>query len=138
MSARFQIDYKDVDRLLQKISQLGDQAEKTINEVLHTFGVKKVVRDITKEMPISKRQKRHAKLSTWSRAEEGNLEFVVKAAGGAANKRGSFGYLVFPNEGRGPSNPLEQRFMETGLYRATNPVLDELGRAIEERITKEL
>ncbi|KQU58021.1 hypothetical protein ASG66_18470 [Bacillus sp. Leaf406] len=120
------------------MSQLGDQAEKTINEVLHTFGVKKVVRDITKEMPISKRQKRHAKLSTWSRAEEGNLEFVVEAAGGAANKRGSFGYLVFPNEGRGPSNPLEQRFMETGLYRATNPVLDELGRAIEEQITKEL
>ncbi|MEW4325862.1 hypothetical protein Q0N12_04210 [Rossellomorea marisflavi] len=138
MTVRFQIDYRDVDLLLQRVSHLGDKAEKTINEVLHGFGVKKVVRDITKEMPISKPQKRHAKLSNWSKIEDGNLEFVVKAAGGAANKRGSFGYLVFPNEGRGPSNPLEQRFMETGLYRATNPVLDELSRTIEERITREL
>ncbi len=138
MTVRFQIDYQDIDRLLQRVSHLGDKAEKTINEVLHTFGVKKVVRDITKEMPISKRQKRHAKLSTWSKIEAGNLEFVVKAAGGAANKPGSFGYIVFPNEGRGPSNPLEQRFMETGLYKATNPIMDELSKTIEERITKEL
>jgi hypothetical protein len=138
MTVQFKFDYKELDGLLKKVKRLPDNVEKTINGVLHTFGVRKVVQYITQDMPMSKGQKRHAKLSDWSKSEEGNLEFTIKAAGGAANKPGSFGYIVFPNEGRGPYNPLEQRFMESGLYKATNPVMEELNRTVEERIRKEL
>ncbi|MGM0863374.1 MAG: hypothetical protein ACQEWF_01700 [Bacillota bacterium] len=138
MSVQFKFEYKEIDQLLNKVIRLPDNVEETINGVLHTFGISKVVQDITKDMPMSNRSTRHAKLSDWSKSEKGNLQFVIKAKGGAANKPGSFGYLVFPNEGRGPHNPLEQRFMESGLYSATSPVLKELNERVEERIQKEL
>lgn len=138
MTVRYKFEYRELEVLLQKVKRLPDNVEKTINSVLHTFGVRKVVQYITQDMPMSKVKKRHAKLSDWSKSEEGNLEFTIKAAGGAANKPGSFGYIVFPNEGRGPHNPLEQRFMESGLYKATSPVLAELNEKVDERIRKEL
>ncbi|MHA7139796.1 hypothetical protein ACRTEV_21430 [Rossellomorea arthrocnemi] len=138
MSVRFQFDYREVDALLEKFKRLPDNVEKTINSVLHSFGVKEVVKHITQDMPMSRGDKRHAKLSDWSKSENGNLEFTIKAKGGAANKPGSFGYLVFPNEGRGPSNPLEQRFMESGLYKSTSPVLEEINKEVDKRIREEL
>ena len=138
MTVRYKLEYKEVDALLEKFKRLPDNVEKTINSVLHSFGIQKAVEHITDDMPISKLDKRHAKLSDWSKSEKGNLEFTIKAKGGAANKPGSFGYIVFPNEGRGPSNPLEQRFMESGLYKATSPVLEELNKEVELRIQKEL
>jgi hypothetical protein len=138
MSVQFKFEYEEVNNLLVKFKRLPDNVEKTINSVLHSFGVQKVVQYITQDLPMSDRSKRHAKLSDWSKSEKGNLQFVIKAKGGAANKPGSFGYLVFPNEGRGPHNPLEQRFMESGLYSATSPVLKELNERVEERIQKEM
>lgn len=138
MSVQFDINYKEVDQLLEKVKRLPDNVEKTINTVLHQYGINKVVQFITRDMPMSERSKRHAKVSDWSKSEKGNLQFTIKAKGGAANKKGSFGYLVFPNEGRGPHNPLEQRFMESGLYKATPQVLAELNETVDERIRREL
>mgnify|MGYP007024777013 FL=1 len=41
---------------------------------------------------------------------------------------------MFPNEGRGPNNPLEQRFMERGLETATPKILDVLGVELDKKI----
>lgn len=143
MSARFEIDYNAIERLEVKIARLPDQMEGVINEVLHTDGIRIATEEITKLIPVSSRNgkirnKRHARHSKWSKSENHNLGFAIKAKGGAANKRGSYGYLVFPNEGRGAHNLIEQRFMERGLEKATPKILSKLHERIDQILEEEL
>ncbi|WP_088033535.1 hypothetical protein [Evansella clarkii] len=135
MTARLELDYTSVEELEEKFKQLPDNVEIVINNYLHRQGIDITTRHITSELPVSKprKPKRHAKFSRWSKDEKDNLSFVINTRGGAANRRGSFGYLVFPNEGRGPRNPLEQRFMEEGLDSSTPEIIEDL---LEEVITK--
>lgn len=137
MSVRFEVDSKALEHLALKMAKLPNKMEKVTNDVLHTDGIRIAVEEITKLIPVSTRKgkirnKRHAKHSNWSDHEKLNLGFVIKARGGAANKRGSFGYLVFPNAGRGAHNPLEQRFMERGLEVATPKILAKLHEKIDQ------
>lgn len=138
MSTQFNLDYGDILKLEEKIAKIPEQTENLLNEILHSFGAKSVKDDITSRLPVSNRNKKHAKTSNWSKVEKGNLEFVVKSKGGAANNKNSFGYLVFPNEGRGPSNPMEQRFMEKGLESSTPKVLDEINEQLDKIIKEAL
>ncbi len=139
MSVRFEVDAKAIQQLESKMAKLPGIAEKVVNETIHGFGIRTTVEGITKLMPVSTkngriRNKRHAKTSRWSQSEEHNLAFTIKARGGAANKPGSFGYLVFPEEGRGSHNPLEQRFMERGLMAATPKILNKLNENIDRKL----
>ena len=90
-------------------------------------------------MPVSKREKRHAKHSNPLKERMFNLGFDIVAKGGAAKNKGSFGYLVFPNEGRGPHNPVAQEFFERGLASREEIILDyvidELVRVQQELLT---
>lgn len=143
MSVRFEFDYRQIVQLEQKIARLPHRMEQVINSVLHTDGIELATTEITKLIPVSRwknkvRNKVHAKNSTWSKDEKHNLGFAIKARGGAANKKGSFGYLVFPNEGRGDHNPLEQRFMETGLEKATSKIVEILNKKIDKTLEEEL
>lgn len=143
MSVKFELDYKAIERLEKKMMQLPGKMEGAANDVLHVDGVRIATEEITRLLPVSKqngkiRNKRHAKYSNWSRSEKINLGFVIKSRGGAANKKGSFGYLVFPNEGRGAHNPVEQRFMERGLEAATSKILSKLHERIDKVLKEEL
>lgn len=121
---KYEVDYKAVERLEEKFKKVPRNIEGIINSYLHTDGAAKTIKHITHLMPISSRDTRHAKNSKWWKIEKLNLGFAVKAKGGAAKKPGSFGYLVFPNEGRGPHNPLEQRFMERGMGSSVNDIIN--------------
>lgn len=134
MSARYEIDYSDIIKLQEKFNKVPNDVEKTINDFLHKTGVEVMVQEITKYIPVSSKKKKHAKTSKWSKNEKHNLAFTIKTKGGAANNKGSFGYLVFPNEGRGPNNPVEQRFMEKGLEKATPKIIEELNNKIDQKI----
>jgi hypothetical protein len=135
MSVKYEFDYQEVDKLEKKIKRIPGNIENIINSYLHHDGAKIVVDEITEEMPMSKvRNKRHAKTSRWSRVEKDNLGFTVKPKGGAANRPFSFGYLVFPNEGRGPHNPLEQRFMEEGLEKATPRIIQDIHELLDTKL----
>jgi hypothetical protein len=143
LSAKFELNYEQIAELEQKLSRLPGKAEEAINEVLHTDGIEMVTEEITKLLPVSRirnriRNKQHAKTSKWSASEKHNLGFTIKSKGGAANRRGSFGYLVFPNEGRGAHNLVEQRFMERGLEKATPRILERLNERIEKVLEEEL
>lgn len=139
MSVRFEIDDKDIKILEEKISKLPNRAEKEINDVLHTVGVEIATDEITNEMPVSMRNgrmrpKNHAKMRKWSKSETDNLGFTIKSRGGASG----FDYLVFPNEGRGRSNPTEQRFMEKGIERATPRIMEKLTQRVDKVLKEEL
>lgn len=85
-------------------------------------------------MPRSDRTKKHAKDSKPLDQEDINLGFRIFAKGGAAKNKGSFGYLVFPNEGRGPSNPIAQEFFEQGLESRLDKLTLIVLEALEEGI----
>lgn len=138
MSARYEIDYSEVDALQEKFKLIPENVENIINSYLHVEGAKKVADEITPFIRVSRKNKRHAKLSKWWRIKPENLGFTIVARGGAAKNKGSFGYLVFPNQGRGPRNPQEQRFFERGLERAAPKVLADLNEKIEKKIREAL
>ncbi|HHL0974591.1 TPA: hypothetical protein ACQUHP_006388 [Bacillus cereus] len=139
----FDLDYTAIEKLEEKMRLLPGKMEPVINRILHTEGVQIATEEITKLIPVSRskwsvQNKIHAKHSNWSKSEEMNLGFKVKARGGAANKKGSFGYLVFPNEGRGSHNLLEQRFAERGIQNAKPKILEKLHKGIDQVVEEEL
>ena len=142
MSIKYEIDYSKIQALEDKMKQIPDNVERIINTYLHKEGIERTTKDITSFIQVSRptngKLKRHARNSKWSKDEQDNLGFTIKARGGAANKKGSYGYLVFPNEGRGPRNPLEQRFMERGLDRSTPPIIKGLSERLDAKIREEL
>ena len=135
---RAMIEFDDLTSLYDKIRALPNRAEKQINKILHTKGLEIATREMTSLLPVSRVNKKHAKNSKWYAYETENLKFVVKSRGGAANKKGSFGYLVFPDEGRGPNNPWEQRFSNRASQRATPKVLQELHEGLNELLREGL
>ncbi|MGH0950860.1 hypothetical protein [Bacillus mycoides] len=139
----FDLDYTAIEKLEEKMRLLPGKMEPVINRILHTEGVQIATEEITKLIPVSRskwsvQNKVHAKHSNWSKSEEMNLGFKIKARGGAANKKGSFGYLVFPNEGRGSHNLLEQRFAERGIQNAKPKILEKLHKGIDQVVEEEL
>jgi hypothetical protein len=143
LSAKFDLDYDELMRLEQKLGRLPKKLESVVNEFLHTDGVEIATEEITRLIPNSQWKNRrltkaHARTSKWSKSEKHNLGFTIKSRGGAANKRGSYGYLVFPNEGRGSHNPVEQRFMERGIKNATPKILDKQSERIEKALEEEM
>jgi hypothetical protein len=139
LSIRFELDHREIELLQEKMKRLPDKMEEVVNETLHNDGVEIATEEITKHIPNSQWrnksiEKAHARTSKWSKSENHNLGFTIKSKGGAANKKGSFGYLVFPNEGRGSSNPIEQRFMEKGMEKATPKILEKLHENIDKTL----
>lgn len=138
----FNLNYDELQKLEEKMMRLPNKMEPTINNILHTDGIRIATEEITKLIPVSKskwsvRNKTHAKNSNWSKSEKLNLGFKIMARGGAANKKGSFGYLVFPNEGRGSHNLIDQRFAERGIQNATQKILDKLHKGVDKVLREE-
>lgn len=143
MGVKFEADFEEIARLEEKMARLPNKMEEAMNKVLHNHGIKMVKREITHVLPRSKGRKRksshvHARDTTWSVGQKHNLSFTVKSKGGSADRVGSFGYLVFPNEGRGRSNPREQRFMEKGLQVAVPKILEQMHKHIDKVLEEEL
>ena len=128
------VDFTEVELLEQKLSQIGEGSEKIVNEIVHNMGVDTVTRDVTALLPVSSRNKRHAKFSKPFTYEPMNLGFIFKTRGGAAKNKTSFGYLIFPDEGRGPRNPREQDFTGRGIEQAKPKIIDELREVITRKI----
>lgn len=136
----FEMDYRQMQELQERIRQLPNHAERVINETLHTDGVKLMESNVTRLIPKSSRNKnapwyrehgsnKHAKDANWSISKNEHLGFMLKSKGGAANKRSSFGYLIFPDEGRGQT---EQKFTERATEIAVPQIVEKLhGKLIE-------
>lgn len=141
-NVKFALDKQDFEDLMQKIQQIPSKAEKVINAVLHQEGIETLTEDVTRFIPVSRQTKsRHAKSSDWSRSETFNLGFLVVSKGGASynkqNKnKNSFGYLIFPDEGRGVKNNTAHDFTGKGMAMAKPKIMDVLNnniiKAIEE------
>lgn len=146
MAVSFDLDSLAITRLSEAIKTLPNKAEKVINQTLLKKGSKSIEERITPLIPMSRerdgsgvRIKEHARNIKWSAAEQKeNLSVTVKTKGGAANKKGSFGYLVFPNEGRGKYNTRSIEFMEAGRNLAIPKVIDDLEQQLILTIQEEI
>lgn len=112
---KYILDTKGQDELIAAMKATPGKVEVAANKALHTTGGKEVSMAIIGFMPRSNRNKKHAKDGDALNQEDLNLGFRIYARGGAARNKGSYGYLVFPNEGRGRSNPVARKFFEEGL-----------------------
>lgn len=139
MANKATLDFSGSTRLLEAMKKVPEVSERVVNDVLKSRGTKEVMQAIIGFMPVSKRDKKHAKFSNPLKEVMFNLGFDIVAKGGAAKNKASFGYLVFPNEGRGPHNPVAQAFFERGLESREEIILDyvidELVRAQEELLS---
>lgn len=121
-------------KLVKALKESSKNLEKNINEYLYVKGSQKIVEAIISFMPISKRKKKHARDLNPLKVDKFNLGIDVYAKGGAANKKRSFGYLVFPNEGRGAHNPIAQEFFQRGLKSKEEVLFNDILKIIKENL----
>lgn len=136
MNGQYQLDFKSSKRLEDAMKQIPEQSEEIVNRVLKTKGTKQMIQAIISFIPVSKVNKNHAKFSSPLTFQMQNLGFRVFTKGGAANIKGSFGYLVFPDEGRGSSNPIAHNFFEKGADSVSDVILDQTIDALIEQSNK--
>lgn len=135
---QFQLESKDLEALEEKLTQLPGEGEAAINSMLHGESARTVMNQVVEFLPVSRRNKKHAKYSNPFRISTFNLGFQIVTKGGAANSPGSFGYLVFPDEGRGNRNPREQNFTGRAIAAQRPRIMNRLLEALTNRIEEVL
>lgn len=130
--AQFQLNTEDLEKLKGKIGQLNEHAEDEINAILHTESIKEVPRSVQQLINISaKRKGTHARQGRPFKAEPFNLGFFVQSYP-------RYGYLIFPDEGRGIRNPVKQDFTQRGIDKEHPKIVNKLLEGLTKRIQKEL
>lgn len=122
MGANFKLDASEFDRLEKAIKQYGEGAEKVINDVLHNEASEMLQESIKFFMPVSKRNKKHAKFSKSLTDEKGNLSITIKSTK-------KYSYLYFPDDGSSVRNPKRraagnQQFFRKGAEAKQNEIID--------------
>lgn len=136
VKTKFELKDKDVERIKQAITKLGDSSESAINKYLHNTGGEKIAKGITNYIPVSKRKKKHAKNSKWYKQNNYNLAVGVENSTSGKN---SFYYLYYVATGTGTSKKNGPNdFMKKGMDQEYNDIVNGLVNEIEQNINKEL
>lgn len=136
-------DYTELYKMMRNMSQLGGATEDTIKRVMHDKATHDTLgKDVSSYIRESKmprvKGRPHARDKKWWIAKKSKLSFELISKGGAANLKkyaegvkkrqrhgkdtyppNAYGYLIFPDEGRGDKNPVAQRFGERGLAKGS-------------------
>ncbi|MED2125450.1 hypothetical protein P4V88_05855 [Bacillus thuringiensis] len=133
MSANFSVDTSQFDTLQRNVERLPNEAEKVINETLKVNVSPVLEKSILGLMPISNRNKKHAKLyKSLNLDNKENLTITIKP-------KAKYRYLVFPDLGLGTSKKkAAQKFMEHGVEQKVNYSINELNKSLIEQINKTL
>lgn len=130
--ARFELDARELDRLLKTAKNFPGNAEAAINEVLHSEASKLLQEEIRRLMPVSDPakvwvgKKPHAKLSKSLTDEKGNLAITVKTTK-------DYQYLYFPDDGTNTRRHVgDQQFFWRGGENKSAEIVD---RCIERLVS---
>lgn len=134
----WQLDFRGLRELEEKMKQIPGRSEVAINDVLHNKGIPITIEAIQPDIPVSTwknrvRDKKHARdTKNPQAAEKQNLAFTIRP-------KPRFNYLKYPDLGIGQSqhNP-PQHFMNKGLKKAAPKIIEELNKRIDEEIKKTL
>lgn len=116
------IDYKELERLYEKIREFGNGAESVVNDVLHNEGAEAIKDKIKPLIPTSGRKwkgkKKAAKSADSLTNTNENLAVWIKS------KR-AYNYLYFPDDGTNTRKHVgNQRFMARGAEMAKGEIID--------------
>ena len=118
--ALFTINDDDIEKIHKAIRDFGEGAEKVLNEYLQTEASEKFKTAITNLIPVSDRNKTHAKNSNPIEGKMvDNLALYMHSI-----KR--FNYLYFPDEGEGTSIGQPHDFMQKGIDSEYDTVVNEM------------
>lgn len=131
--AKFELEAKELDKLIQTMEEFGEGSGRIIDEVLHGEGAKAIKEKIAPLIPRSGRSwsgKRGAAASAMPGAfkqDNGKLSVTVAA-------RGAYGYLYFPDDGSNTRRHAgNQQFMKRGAEAAMPDVIEKcLGKLTED------
>lgn len=140
--AHMEFDTSDLKRFSEAFTKWGPAFEKAASSELHRH-VEPMKKDFKSFInvsnapgsEISRRGFPHAKLSTSLEGKKGNLAIEVRTKAyrsGSKSKGNAYGYLIFPNEGRGPYNPVKQDFTGKTIDKNKKPILSSMNKIIVE------
>lgn len=137
------LDYKDIKNLEEKLKALPHKAEYEINNYFWSEAGKLLEKDVYKLMPRSK-YKKYGTPKTHAKDSE-SLEIIrynlgVKVQTKIKPKSKDFGYLIFPDEGRGVKqiNKGSQEFFNKSLEPNQNKIIDGLTEHLNKKIEEEI
>lgn len=121
----FTLNFEDVEKIQQAINDYGDNAEDIINQCIHQEGKDRLIRSIENCMPVSDRNKKHAKFSNSLTNKNFNLGVRITT-------KSKFNYLIFPMDAIGTStgkseNPFMGKGVENEKDNIVNDILNKLG-----------
>lgn len=127
----FDLNTADFYEVLSRFRATGVDVESVLNDYIHNEAPKKIRPSITGLIPISKRNKKHARNSD-PFSEQENWNLAVKV-----NTSKEFNYLVFPDEGIGNSSGYwPEDFTGRGLEAVTSELIDDMTQKIMDSINK--
>ncbi len=139
------VDFSDCLELAEKMKRLPHATQHAINEYLWDKAGKILEKDIYKRMPHSQyvhysknKPKSHAKNS--SSLEQVKFNLGIKVQTRTEPKSKDFGYLIFPDEGRGIRQKKKgrQEFFNKSLETKKKKITDELLKHLNKKIEEEL
>jgi len=132
--AVFEMDRKEIERLLSTIKNFPNVAEKSINSVLYTEAPPIITEEIKRLMPVSgatwkgkKNAAKHSNSITERSGERRNLSIVVGTVS-------DYHYLYFPDDGTNTYRHAgNKRFFERGGQASSQEVVDRcIARVIDD------
>lgn len=117
--AKFELDSKDIDRLVGAIKQYEGDAEQALGNYLENEADKIFRPSIENLIPVSDKDKKHAKTSAPLTGDmEGHLSLYI-------HTKKAWHYLYFPDEGEGTSKgQLPHDFMGEGIEKQYDTVIN--------------
>lgn len=143
MSNYINLDYSKSIELEQKLKLLPGKAEYEVNNFLWSEAGNILEKEVYDKMPRSQ-YKKYGKPKTHAKDSE-SLEIIrynlgVKIQTKIKPKSKDFGYLIFPNEGRGikQKNKGAQEFFDKTLENKSDEITNGLIKHLDKKIEEEL
>ena len=145
MANEISINYEDIIKLEEKFKKLPNTAEYEINDYLWSEAGEILQKEVYSKMPRSKykhyskkQPKTHAKNSESLEIVRYNLGVKVQTKTKPRSK--DFGYLIFPDEGRGIRQRRKgsQEFFSKSLESKSKDVIEGLSKHLDKKIKEEL
>lgn len=124
------VDTKQVDNLFKLMSLVPNVAENKINEYLWNKAAPETLKASTNEIPLSIKNKKHARYSNPLEIINTNLGFAIKS-------KKQYHYLVFPYLAVGNSYKNEpDKFLDRGVN--TDKITKDLSELLQKEIQKNI
>ena len=127
--ANFTLEQKQFNEIMQRVAGIGADVETALNDYLHSTAPDIIKPAIVGLVPVSDRNKKHARNNApFGRQENYNLAVKVITSK-------EFNYLVFPDEARGTSKVnAPQDFTGRGLEATIPDLINDMTARILEQL----